>query len=85
MVTCKGMSFVVGETFAFYTELEKKIRTYEVNKFVQIVHKDSRTLEAAIKIVSKRVEGANKDVCAIIASISRVHLVVKTAKTKGIV
>ena len=82
MVTCEGTFFAGGETFASYTELEKKIKKYEVNKFVQLVHRDSRTLEAAIKRVSKRVEGANEDLCAIIASISCVHLVVKTAKTR---
>ena len=85
MVTCEGMSFVVGETFASYTELEKIIKTYEVNKFVQVVHRDSRTLDTAIKRMPKREEGANEDECAIIASISCVHLVVKTAKTKGMV
>ena len=85
MVTCEGMSFVVGETFASYTELENKIKTYKVNKFVQLVHRDSTTLETAIKRVSKRVEGANEDLCGIIASISCVHLVVKTAKTNGMV
>ena len=84
MFTCEGMPFVVGETFASYIELEKK-KTYEVNKFVQLVHRDSRTLETAIKRVPKRVERANEDLCAIIASISCVHLMVKTAKTKGIV
>ena len=82
MVTCEGMPFVGGETFASYTELENKIKTYEMNKFVQLVHRDSRTLETAIKIVSKRVEGGNKDLCAIIASISCVHLVVKTTKQR---
>ena len=81
MVTCEGMLFVGGETFASYTELEKKIKTYEVNKFVQLAHRDLRTLEAAMKRVPKRVEGANKDVCAIIVSIPYVYLVVKTAKT----
>ena len=85
MVTCEGMSFVGGETFASYTELEKKIKTYKVSKFLQLVHRDSRTLEAAIKRLSKRVEGANEDACTIIASISCVHFVVKTAKTKGMV
>ena len=85
MVTCEGMSFVVGETFASYTELEKKLKTYKVNKFVQLVQRDSRTLEATIKKMPKRVEGANEDVCAIIPSISHVHLVVKTAKTKRMV
>ena len=77
MVTCEGMSFVVGETFASYAELEKKIKMYEVNKFVQLVHCNKKSV--------KRVEGANEDVCTIIASISCVHLVVKTAKTKGMV
>ena len=79
------MPFVVGETFASYTKLEEIIKMYEVNNFVQLVQRDSRTLDTAIKRVPKRVEGANKDLCAIIASISCVQLVVKTAKTKGMV
>ena len=44
-----------------------------MNKFVQLVHRDSKTYEAAIKRMPKRVEGANEDICAIIASISCVH------------
>ena len=82
MVACEGTSFVGGETFASYTDLENKIKTYEVNKFVQLVYRDSRTLDTAIKRVPKRVEGANENLCAIIASISWVHLVVKTTKQR---
>ena len=48
MATYEGMSFVVGETFASYAELEAKKRNKRTN-VVQLVHRESRTLEAARK------------------------------------
>ena len=42
------MSFVGGETFASYAELEQKRRNKRTNA-VQLVHRESRTLEAARK------------------------------------
>ncbi len=53
------VGFVVGESFSSYTELEEKIKSYQKEKFVQLTHRDSRTLENARKRVPKRVEGAN--------------------------
>ena len=53
--------FVVGNSFTSYKQLEEKIELYEKTNFVQLGHRDSRTLEAARKRVPKRVEGANKE------------------------
>ena len=53
--------FVVGELFISYRQLEEKVKIYEKSKFVQLGHRDSRTLETAKKRVPKRVDGANKD------------------------
>ena len=43
IATYEGMSFVGGETFASYAELETKKRNKRTN-VVQLVHRDSRTL-----------------------------------------
>ena len=53
--------FVVGESFTSYKQLEEKVKIYEKSNFVQLGHRDSRTLEAARKRVPKRVEGANNE------------------------
>ena len=45
-------TFAVSECFSSYEELAKKVDTYQKEKYVQLTHRDSRTLEAA----SKRVE-----------------------------
>ena len=49
MATYERMSFVVGETFASYAELETKKKPNKRRNAVQLVHSDSRTLEAARK------------------------------------
>ena len=54
-------TFVVGETFLSYADLEKKVKAYEEKNFVQLVNRDSRTLDSAKQRVPKRVEGANQD------------------------
>lgn len=53
--------FVVGESFTSYEQLEEKVKIYERSNFVQLGHRDSRTLEAARKRVPIRVDGANKE------------------------
>lgn len=53
-------TFVVGEKFSSYEELNLKVKEYEKERSVQLTLRDSRTLEAAGKRVPKRVEGANK-------------------------
>ena len=53
--------FVVGDRFSSYKELEQRIEVYEETNFIQLGHKDSRTLEGAKKRTPKRVENANKD------------------------
>ena len=53
--------FVVGESFTTYKQLEEKVKIYERSNFVQLGHRDSRTLEAARKRVPIRVDGANNE------------------------
>lgn len=53
--------FTVGDCFSSYKELEERIQQYEDDKYVQLGHKDSRTLEGAKKRAPKRIESANKD------------------------
>ena len=48
------------ESFTSYKQLEEKVKIYERSKFVQLGHRDSRTLEAARKRVPIRVDGANE-------------------------
>jgi len=50
--------FVVGECFDSYEELDERVKAYQKENFVQLTHRDSRTLEAARKRVPKRVEEA---------------------------
>ena len=51
--------FTVGESFSSYVELERKVKSYQSAKFIQLTHRDSRTLAMAKRRVPKRVEGAN--------------------------
>ena len=53
--------FVVGESFTTYKQLEEKVKIYERSNFVQLGHRDSRTLEAARKRVPIRADGANNE------------------------
>ena len=39
------VEFVVGESFSSYTQLQEKIESYQKEKFIQLTHRDSRTLE----------------------------------------
>ena len=54
-----GSELSVGSTFSSFEELEAKIKAYQSEKFVQLVKRDTRTLEMAKKRVPKRVEGSN--------------------------
>ena len=49
------------ESFTSYKQLEEKVKIYERSNFVQLGHRDSRTLEAARKRVPIRVDGANNE------------------------
>ena len=60
MATYEEMSFVFSETFASYAQARNKKRCTKRTNVVQLVHRDSRTLEAARKRVPKRVEKANE-------------------------
>ena len=57
----KITAFVVGEKFGSYEDLQKKVDVYQKEKYVQLTHRDSRTLDDASKRVPKRVESANKE------------------------
>jgi hypothetical protein len=52
--------FAVGECFSSYEELQQKADFYQKEKFVQLTHRNSKTLEAARKRVPKRVEIAKQ-------------------------
>ena len=54
------MSFSVGDTFSSYNELLGRVESFEETTYSQLVHRDSRTLEAAAKRVPKKVEKATK-------------------------
>ena len=54
------MSFSVGDTFSLYNEMGR-VKSFEETTYSQLVHRDSRTLEAAAKRVPKKVEKANKE------------------------
>jgi len=41
--------FVVGDRFSSYKELEERIEVYEETNFIQLGHKDNRTLEGRRK------------------------------------
>ena len=59
ILAAKNMaSFVVGECFSSYEELDRRVKEYQKEKFVQLTHRDSRTLQTARKRVPNRVEGA---------------------------
>ena len=55
------MSFYGGDTFSLYSELLGRAQDFEETNFTQLVHRNSRTLSAAAKRVSKKIEKANKD------------------------
>ena len=55
------VSFNVGDSFPSYANLKDKIKQYEVERFVQLTHRDSRTLEMAKKRVPGRVACADKE------------------------
>ena len=55
------MLFSVGDTFSSYNELLWRVKFFEEITYSQLVHRDSRTLEAAAKRVPKKVEKANKE------------------------
>ena len=55
------MSFSVGDTFSSYNELLGRVKSFEETMYSQLVHRDSRILEAAAKRVPKKVEKANKE------------------------
>ena len=55
------MLFLVGDTFSSYNELLWRVKFFEETTYSQLVHRDSRTLEAAAKRVPKKVEKANKE------------------------
>ena len=48
-VPAGSVSFTVGESFESYNSLMEKIQCYEAERFVQLIHRDSRTLEMAKK------------------------------------
>jgi len=54
-----AVQIAVGSTFSSFEKLEAEIKAYQKDKFVQLVKRDTRTLEMAKKRVPKRVEGAN--------------------------
>ena len=55
------ISFSVGDMFSSYNDLLGRIKAFEETTYSQLVHRDSRTLEAAAKRVPKKVEKANKE------------------------
>lgn len=54
-----AVQLAVGSTFSSFEKLEAEVKAYQSEKFVQLVKRDTRTLEMASKRVPKRVEGAN--------------------------
>ena len=54
------MSFSVGDKFSSYNDLLGRVKAFEETTYSQLVHRDSRTLEAAAR-VPKKVEKANKE------------------------
>ena len=52
---------MVGDTFESYNELKHCIKDFERTNYVQLVHRDSRTLKAAKKRAPKIVERAKPD------------------------
>ena len=53
--------FQVGDAFSSYEDLKKHVEEFERANFIQLAHRDSRTLTAAAKRAPKVVEKANKE------------------------
>ncbi len=51
----------VGDMYASFDELKTQIDKYQIEKSVQLVQRDSRTLETAKKRVLLKAEKANKN------------------------
>ena len=51
-----AVQLAVGSTFSSFEKLEAGVKAYQSEKFVQLVKRDTRTLEMARKRVPKRVE-----------------------------
>ena len=60
-VSCSARSsgIEIGDKFSSFEDLKSRIATYEKEKSVQLLQRDSRTLEAARKRVPRKVEKAN--------------------------
>ena len=54
--------FCVGDSFSSYSQLKEAIKEFERVNYVELCHRDSRTLAAAKKRVPKRCEKANADI-----------------------
>ena len=50
------VSFVLGETFFTFPALEEKLRLYQQQNFVQLWIRDSRTVSAAKKRLTRNVK-----------------------------
>ena len=61
MIMAQPRCFRVGDVFSFYEDLKKHVEEFERENFIQLVHRDSRTLTAAAERAPKVVEKANKD------------------------
>ena len=55
-------AYSVGDTFSSYNELLGRVKAFEETMHLQLVHRDSRTLEVAAKRVPKKVERLRKRV-----------------------
>ena len=55
------MSLSVGDSFDSYSELKNRVREFERVNHTQLVHRDSRTLNAAKKRAPKVVERAKPE------------------------
>ena len=53
--------FSIGDVFSCFDDLRTKITELEKTNYVQLPHRDSRTLEAARKRAPKKVRKANKE------------------------
>ena len=49
----QSSSFVVGECFKSFAEVEKRVQEYEQANFVQFWKRDARTVEAARKRINR--------------------------------
>ena len=61
LVMAQPRCFRVGDVFSSYEDLKKHVEEFEMENFIQLAHRDSRTLTAAAKRAPKVVEKANKD------------------------